>query len=143
MIQKNPVVVVAPKVPAEGRPWVWHGEFFGHKPDPDIALLGKGFHIVYLSVPNLLGSPVAVKHWNACYATMTETYDLAQRWRSSVSVEVGCTATTGPLRIRSMSPASMQTLRSATSRAGRVEKGRGRAIPKIGLVLKTLGIQER
>ncbi|MEZ6059369.1 MAG: hypothetical protein R3C19_03300 [Planctomycetaceae bacterium] len=27
---------------APGRPWVWHGEFFGHKPTPDIALLGRG-----------------------------------------------------------------------------------------------------
>ena len=36
------VTVVAPKTAAAGRPWVWHGEFFGHKPAPDIALLGKG-----------------------------------------------------------------------------------------------------
>jgi hypothetical protein len=30
---------------APGRPWAWHGEFFGHKPAPDIALLGKGMHV--------------------------------------------------------------------------------------------------
>ncbi|HAB18085.1 MAG TPA: hypothetical protein DCE44_16760, partial [Verrucomicrobiales bacterium] len=50
------VLVVAPKIEAPGRPWVWHGEFFGHKPNPDLALLGRGFYVVYLSVPDLLGS---------------------------------------------------------------------------------------
>src|SRR6056300_1310145 len=33
------VLVVAPSQAAEGTPWVWHGEFFGHKPAPDIELL--------------------------------------------------------------------------------------------------------
>ena len=54
-IDGRPVLVVAPKEPLAGNPWVWHGEFFGHKPAPDIALLGRGFHIVYMSVLNMLG----------------------------------------------------------------------------------------
>lgn len=66
--------VVAPKNAAAGKPWVWHGEFFGHKPDPDIALLGKGFHIVYLKVPDMLGSPEAVQFWNKLYAVLTKDY---------------------------------------------------------------------
>ncbi|HVY70462.1 MAG TPA: prolyl oligopeptidase family serine peptidase, partial [Verrucomicrobiae bacterium] len=73
------LTVVAPKNPAPGRPWVWHGEFFGHKPAPDIALLGKGFHIVYASIPNLLGGPEAVRHWNYIYREMTNTYQLAPK----------------------------------------------------------------
>src|SRR6202044_1386118 len=63
-VDGKPVTVVAPKEPAKGKPWCWHGEFFGHKPDPDIALLGKGFHIVYMKIPDMLGSPGAVAHWN-------------------------------------------------------------------------------
>ncbi len=51
------MLVVTPKDAAPGRPWCWHGEFFGQKPAPDIALLGRGFHIAYMSVPNLLGGP--------------------------------------------------------------------------------------
>src|SRR6056297_3563978 len=43
----HPLSVVAPTTAAPGRPWVWHGEFFGHKPEPDIELLRRGFHIVY------------------------------------------------------------------------------------------------
>jgi len=73
------VLVVAPKQDAPGRPWVWHGEFFGHKPAPDIALLERGFHIVYMSVPDMLGSPRAVAHWNAFYRELTEKHGFAKK----------------------------------------------------------------
>ncbi|MBK96748.1 MAG: alpha/beta hydrolase [Planctomycetaceae bacterium] len=72
-------VVVKPKRVAPGVPWVWHGEFFGHKPNPDIALLHKGYHIVYLKVPGLLGAPVAVQYWNQLYTELTEKYDFAPK----------------------------------------------------------------
>ncbi len=78
-VDGKPVLVVAPKQPAPGKPWVWHGEFFAHKPAPDIALLGKGFHVVYMSVPDMLGSPQAVTHWNACYRELTEKYGFAPK----------------------------------------------------------------
>ncbi len=73
------VLVVTPEQSAPGKPWVWHGEFFGHKPAPDIALLKRGFHIVYLSIPNMLGSPQAVGHWNDCYAELTSKHGLASK----------------------------------------------------------------
>lgn len=73
------VLVVAPRQAAPGRPWVWHGEFFGHKPAPDIALLGRGFHIVYMSVPDLLGCPDAVAHWNKFYAELTGKHGFAKK----------------------------------------------------------------
>ena len=73
------VVVVVPEDAAAGRPWAWHGEFFGHKPEPDVELLKAGFHIVYLRVPDMLGSPRAVGHWNACYRAMTEEHGLASK----------------------------------------------------------------
>jgi len=78
-VDAKPVLVVAPKQPAAGRPWVWHGEFFGHKPEPDVALLGKGFHIVYMRVPNMLGSPRAVEHWNTFYRELTGKYGFAKK----------------------------------------------------------------
>ncbi|MCC7376709.1 MAG: hypothetical protein IT581_18765 [Verrucomicrobiales bacterium] len=68
------VLVVAPRKELPGRPWIWHGEFFGHKPLPDIALLGRGFHVVYLSVPDQLGGPTAVKAWNQLYRELTDHY---------------------------------------------------------------------
>lgn len=73
------VLVVAPKQAAPGKPWVWHGEFFGHKPAPDIALLGRGFHVVYLSVPNMLGCPDAVSHWNKLHAELTGKFGFAKK----------------------------------------------------------------
>jgi hypothetical protein len=39
--------VVAPKVAAEGKPWIWRARFFRHEPQADIALLGEGFHLAY------------------------------------------------------------------------------------------------
>jgi alpha-beta hydrolase superfamily lysophospholipase len=75
----HPVLVVAPRNPAPGRPWVWHGEFFGHRPQPDIELLKAGFHVAYMSVPDLLGAPAAVEHWNAFYRVLTEKHGLSRR----------------------------------------------------------------
>ena len=61
-VNEKPVTVVLPDKPArtEHHPWVWHGEFFGHRPQPDIELLKRGFHIVYTHVPDGLGCPEAV-----------------------------------------------------------------------------------
>ena len=78
-VDDRPVLVVTPKKPAEGNPWVWHGEFFGHKPAPDVELLKRGFHIVYMRVPDMLGSPGAVAHWNVLYRELTEGYGLAAK----------------------------------------------------------------
>jgi pimeloyl-ACP methyl ester carboxylesterase/lysophospholipase L1-like esterase len=78
-VDGKPVTVVAPKEAAKAMPWVWHGEFFGHKPDPDIALLGRGFHLVYMKINDMLGSPPAVAHWNACYQELTGKYHFAKK----------------------------------------------------------------
>ncbi len=78
-VDGKPVLVVVPHQPAPGRPWVWHGEFFGHKPDPDIELLKRGFHIAYMRVPDMFGAPAAVEHWDAFYAELTGKYGLAPK----------------------------------------------------------------
>ena len=79
VVDGQPVLVVCPSVAANGKPWVWHGEFFGHKPAPDIALLKQGFHIVYMRVPNMFGSPKAVKHWDAFYKALTTEYGFSTK----------------------------------------------------------------
>ena len=53
-------LMVLPKTVAPGKPWIWRTEFFGVDPQADIALLGKGFHVGYLSVGGLFGAPVAI-----------------------------------------------------------------------------------
>jgi pimeloyl-ACP methyl ester carboxylesterase len=68
--------VVVPDKPLPGRPWVWRGEFFGAFADADVALVKAGWHLAYLKVPDLFGSPKAVKHWEAFHAAMVKDYGL-------------------------------------------------------------------
>lgn len=59
--------IVVPKKVADGKPWVWRARFWGHEPQFDIAMLNKGYHIVYCDVSDLFGSPKAVSRWNEFY----------------------------------------------------------------------------
>jgi pimeloyl-ACP methyl ester carboxylesterase len=63
----------------EKYPWVWHGEFFGHRPQPDIELLKRGFHLVYTRYPDMLGCPEAVAHWDKVYAELTAQHKFASK----------------------------------------------------------------
>ena len=60
-------IVVMPHKTASGKPWIWRARFFGHEPQLDIALLEKGYHLVYLDVADLFGAPIAVAHWDRFY----------------------------------------------------------------------------
>ena len=59
--------IVVPKQADAGHHWAWRMEFFGHEPQTDLALLGKGFHIAYIDTYGLNGSPLAMPHWEALY----------------------------------------------------------------------------
>jgi pimeloyl-ACP methyl ester carboxylesterase len=73
------VTVVVPAQPLAGRPWLWRGEFFGAFADADVALVKAGWHLVYVSVPNLFGSPKAIAAWDKVYAELTTKYELAKQ----------------------------------------------------------------
>ncbi len=62
--------IVLPKRVLSDKPWVWRARFFGHEPQADIALLERGYHIVYCEVGALYGNPEAVQRWNKCYDIM-------------------------------------------------------------------------
>lgn len=66
-LENIPCKVVVPSSPAPGKPWVWRARFWGHKPNVDIALLEKGFHVAYADVSDLFGSPRAVARWDRLY----------------------------------------------------------------------------
>ena len=72
-------IVVVPRKPARHRPWIWRARFFGHEPQTDLALLEKGFHIAYMDVAGLFGSPTAVEHWDAFYDYLTEHHGFRRR----------------------------------------------------------------
>ena len=71
--------VVAPKQAAPGRPWVWRARFFGHEPQADLVLLGKGFHLAYCDVGSMFGNPTAVKHWDAFYKFLVEEHEFSPK----------------------------------------------------------------
>ena len=72
-------LLVLPKTPAAGKPWIWRTEFFGHEPQGDIALLGKGFHVAYMDMQNLYGAPVALDAMDKFHAQLTKEFGLAQK----------------------------------------------------------------
>ena len=71
--------IVVPRTEAKGRPWVWRARFWGHEPQFDVAMLNKGYHVVYCNVGGLLGNPEAVKRWNDYYAILTGKLGFARK----------------------------------------------------------------
>ena len=63
--------IVKPKWTAAGHPWVWRARFWGHEPQTDIALLERGYHIVYCDVAELFGNDEAISRWNRFYHFLT------------------------------------------------------------------------
>lgn len=75
-VEGRDAFLIAPKQAATGYPWIWRTEFFGHEPQADIALLDKGFHVAYVDMQNLYGSPQAMLVMDAMYTTVTSEYKL-------------------------------------------------------------------
>jgi pimeloyl-ACP methyl ester carboxylesterase len=73
------VIVVEPAKPLPGRPWAWRGEFFGAFPNADIELVKRGWHLAYMSVPDLFGSPKAVAHWERFYDVLVNRHKLSPK----------------------------------------------------------------
>lgn len=72
-------LLVLPKTAAPGKPWIWRTEFFGHEPQADIALVGKGFHAAYVNVQNMYGAPAALDAMDAFYTRLVNDYHLAPK----------------------------------------------------------------
>jgi pimeloyl-ACP methyl ester carboxylesterase len=68
---RMPVSVIVPKAPAPGKPWVFRGDFVTRDAAVDLALLGRGFHIVTGPVPTDTDGPV-LSQWNAVYKLLTD-----------------------------------------------------------------------
>lgn len=72
-------LVVAPQAPAKGHPWIWRAEFFDHRPEIDLALVKKGFHLAYMNVGNTFGCPSAMKHFDEFYKVLTTQHGLSKK----------------------------------------------------------------
>jgi pimeloyl-ACP methyl ester carboxylesterase len=72
-------IIVAPDSAADGLPWIWRARFFEHEPQTDLALLHKGFHLVYIDVVDLFGAPQAVAIWNDFYEFLTGRFHFCRK----------------------------------------------------------------
>jgi pimeloyl-ACP methyl ester carboxylesterase len=72
-------LLVKPKTPAPGNPWIWRTEFFGHEPQGDVALLGLGWHVAYLKVSDMYGAPAAIELMEQFHDDLVKTYGLNSR----------------------------------------------------------------
>ena len=72
-------LLILPKTSANGKPWIWRTEFFGHEPQADLTLLANGFHVAYVDVQNMFGAPIAVKHMSAFYVHVTKDFGLSRK----------------------------------------------------------------
>lgn len=73
------LIVVEPKVAAKGKPWILRPAFFGHEPQADIALLNLGYHVVYLDVTHLYGTPLAVEICKKLQEYLVSVFELSEK----------------------------------------------------------------
>lgn len=75
-VGKTSVTVVAPGQVAAGRPWIWRAEFLDAFPNADVALVERGWHLVYVGTPDLFGAPKAMVQWEVVYQTLVHDHQL-------------------------------------------------------------------
>jgi len=68
--------IVFPDKAEAGRHWIWRARFWGHEPQTEIALLKKGFHVVYVDAAEYCGNQEAVTLWNHFYDYLISSYQL-------------------------------------------------------------------
>ena len=72
-------LLVKPKQVAPGAPWIWRTEFFGAFAQADMALLAKGWHVGYVGMFNMFGSPRSIAIMEKYHAHVTARHGLAKR----------------------------------------------------------------
>lgn len=70
--------VVKPKKARKDHPWIWRARFWGHEPQTDIALLERGYHLVYYDQSGLVGNAECVANWT-CFYDLLHNGGLSQR----------------------------------------------------------------
>lgn len=71
--------IVFPQKANKAKNWIWRTQFWGHEPQTDIALLNKGFHLVYVDLVDLYGNKVAVKRMNDYYTFLIKNFGLNKK----------------------------------------------------------------
>lgn len=81
VVANRPALLVCPKTPAPGKPWIWRTEFFGddHFPQADLAMLERGWYLAYMNASDMYGAPKALKLFDVYYDRVTSTYGLSRK----------------------------------------------------------------
>ena len=72
-------IVVVPKNPAKGNPWIVRPAFFGAFAQADLILLDKGFYVAYFDVTHLYGSQRAQKLFSGFYDYLVKKYQFSSK----------------------------------------------------------------
>lgn len=68
-----------PTTAAEGKPWLWIGEFAGHLKALESGLVEQGWHVAYVAQGNKFGSPNAMAVWEKLYTELHEKRGLSAK----------------------------------------------------------------
>jgi pimeloyl-ACP methyl ester carboxylesterase/lysophospholipase L1-like esterase len=68
--------IVFPEKAEDQRHWIWRARFWGVEPQIEVALLKKGFHLVYIDAAEYCGNEQAVLLWNHFYDYLVKEYNL-------------------------------------------------------------------
>lgn len=71
--------IVKPEKALSGNPWIWRARFPGYHAEMDVELLKRGFHVGYVDVAGLFGSPTAMKIGAEFYDRVVTHAKLAAR----------------------------------------------------------------
>lgn len=59
-IAEKAAYIVKPKKTLEGNPWIWRARFPGYHAEMDVMLVARGYHVAYVDVAGMFGSPKAI-----------------------------------------------------------------------------------
>lgn len=79
MLDDCRVTIVEPRRAAKGYPWIWRAAFFDHRPEVDVALLKRGFFLVFIDTGNSFGCPDAIARWKILYRQLAEVHGLSKK----------------------------------------------------------------
>ena len=71
--------VVVPTQAAAGNPWIWRARFPGFHAEMDLELVRQGFHLAYIDVAGMFGSPKAVAIGDEFHQYLTTQRGLAAK----------------------------------------------------------------
>jgi pimeloyl-ACP methyl ester carboxylesterase len=69
--------VIIPKIKSPH--WIWRTEFFDHEPQVDLRLLEYGFHLAYIDIQNMYGSPSALDIMDQFYEHVMTMFNLSTK----------------------------------------------------------------